>query len=68
MSKLQSFPVLGAFREYFFHMDIEFEHIDQYFHLKDDILSVTSEYDELGIYARADINDAIFQTPKSRTL
>ncbi len=68
LSKLQSFPVLGAFREYFFHMDIEFEHIDQYFHLKDDILSVTSEYDELGIYARADINDAIFLGSKTQTL
>ena len=65
LSKLQSFPVIGAFREYFFHMDIEFDHIDQYFDLKDDILEVTSEYDELGIYARADINDAIFAKAKT---
>lgn len=65
LSKLQSFPVMGAFREYFFHMDIEFDHIDQYFDLKDDILSVTSEYDELGIYARADIKDVIFNPSKS---
>ena len=67
LSKLQSFPVLGAFREYFFHMDIEFDHIDQYFDLKDDILQVTSEFDELGIYARADIKDAIFDHNKTKT-
>ena len=68
LSKLQSFPVLGSFREYFFHMDIEFDHIDQYFHLKDDILSVTSEYDELGIYARADMKDVIFQPAKTEAI
>jgi len=68
LSKLQSFPVIGSFREYFFHMDIEFDHIDQYFDLKDDILSVTSEYDELGIYARADIKDAIFDHLKTKTI
>jgi prephenate dehydratase len=64
LSKLQSFPVLGAFREYFFHMDIEFDHPDQYFNLKDDILEVTKEYEELGIYARADVSDVIFNLKK----
>lgn len=64
LSKLQSFPVLGAFREYFFHIDIEFDHPDQYFHLKDDILEVTKEYEELGIYARADVSDVIFNIQK----
>jgi prephenate dehydratase len=64
LSKLQSFPVLGAFREYFFHMDIEFDHLDQYFNLKDDILEVTKEYEELGIYARADVSDVIFNLKK----
>ncbi len=59
LSKLQSFPVLGSFREYFFHMDIEFDHIDQYFNLKDDILQVTSVFQELGIYARADLSQVL---------
>ncbi len=63
LSKLQSFPVLGSFREYFFHMDIEFDHLDQYFNLKDDILEVISEYEELGIYKRADITD-VFSSQK----
>lgn len=56
MSKLQSFPVLGSFREYFFHLDIEFDHISQYEGLKEDLLGLTFEYEELGIYRRADIS------------
>ncbi|HMQ08217.1 MAG TPA: prephenate dehydratase domain-containing protein [Saprospiraceae bacterium] len=67
LSKLQSFPVLGAFREYFFHMDIEFDHLDQYFNLKDDILEVTSEYEELGIYARADISEILWKSKELKT-
>lgn len=55
LSKLQSFPVLGSLREYFFHLDIEFDHIVQYQGLKDDLLSLTFEYDEIGIYQRADL-------------
>jgi len=63
MSKLQSFPVVGSFREYFFHLDIEFEHISQYFGMKEDLLDLTFEYDELGIYKSADISD-ILKTQK----
>lgn len=59
MSKLQSFPVLGSFREYFFHMDIEFDHISQYLGLKEDLLNLTFEYDETGIYKRADITSIL---------
>lgn len=55
MSKLQSFPVLGQLREYFFHLDIEFDHVDQYANLKEDLLGVTYEYTELGIYKRDNI-------------
>jgi prephenate dehydratase len=54
MSKLQSFPVMGSFREYFFHIDIEFDHLEQYYDLKEDMLALTTEYSELGIYRRAD--------------
>ncbi len=55
LSKLQSFPVIGHLREYFFHLDIEFDHIDQYHGLKEDLLGLTFEYEETGIYKRADI-------------
>jgi prephenate dehydratase len=59
MSKLQSFPVIGSLREYFFHLDIEFDHISQYQGLKDDLLELTFEYDETGIYKRADLSEII---------
>ena len=59
MSKLQSFPVIGSFREYFFHLDIEFDHIDQYLGLKDDLLSITFDYEEIGMYKRADTSAII---------
>ena len=52
MSKLQSFPVLGKLREYFFHLDVEFDHLDQYKELKSDLEDFTHEYTELGIYKR----------------
>lgn len=59
MSKLQSFPVIGSLREYFFHLDIEFDQISQYQGLKDDLLELTFEYDETGIYKRADLSEII---------
>lgn len=59
MSKLQSFPVIGSLREYFFHLDIEFDHIQQYHGLKEDLLGLTFEYDETGIYRRADITSIV---------
>lgn len=61
MSKLQSYPVLGSLREYFFHLDIEFDHISQYFGLKENLLDLTFEYTELGIYKRADLSSIIHQ-------
>jgi len=59
MSKLQSFPVMGQIREYFFHLDIEFDTIDQYENLKSDLLSFTQEYTELGVYRRGSIEGLI---------
>lgn len=56
MSKLQSFPVLGHFREYFFHLDIEFEDVSHFYGLREDLKNLTTEYDELGFYARADMH------------
>ena len=44
---------------YFFHIDIEFDHISQYNGLKEDLLNLTFEYDETGIYKRADITSIL---------
>lgn len=52
MSKLQSFPVLGKLREYFFHLDIEFNNYENYKSLKSDLVQFTHEYTELGVYKR----------------
>lgn len=53
LSKLQSFPVPGKFREYFFHLDIEFDHLSDYYHLSKALGAITTEYKELGMYQRA---------------
>jgi len=52
MSKLQSFPVLGKMREYFFHLDIEFSNYEKYKSLKADLVEFTHKYTELGVYKR----------------
>jgi len=52
MSKLQSFPVLGKMREYFFNLDIEFDNIYNYNNLKAELVDITYAYTELGVYKR----------------
>jgi prephenate dehydratase len=52
MSKLQSFPVLGKMREYFFHLDIEFDSLEDYDKLKTELVKCTHEFTELGVYQR----------------
>lgn len=59
VSKLQSYPVLGKFSEYSFHMDLEFDHISQYHRLKGLIETATTQYQELGLYKKADISAAL---------
>jgi prephenate dehydratase len=56
MSKLQSFPVVGSFGEYFFHLDLEFDHVEQYDSLKESLRSLTYEIEEIGLYKRADVS------------
>ena len=53
MSKLQSYPVAGSLREYFFYIDIEFDHISQYIQLKNELDTLTLEFSEMGVYKRA---------------
>ena len=59
LSKLQSYPVLGRFSEYAFHMDLEFENVDTYYKLKEMLQNETKAFQELGIYKRADISAAL---------
>lgn len=59
LSKLQSHPVLGKLSEYSFHMDLEFESLDQYIALKEILQRETKQYQELGVYRRADISAAL---------
>ena len=57
MSKLQSYPVLGKARQYFFHIDLEFKHLDQYNCLIDRLKNNTLMLEELGIYYKANDYD-----------
>lgn len=57
ISKLQSFPVLGEIDTYYFHLDLEFEHISQYENCLDELRNVSFDLDELGIYKKATIHD-----------
>ena len=54
LSKLQSYPVLGALREYYFHMDLEFDHMEQFDLAFRDISKSIGETSILGIYDRKD--------------
>jgi prephenate dehydratase len=57
ISKLQSFPVLGEFNTYYFHLDLEFDNITQYEDCIEEIRKVSNGLEELGIYKKAVIHD-----------
>lgn len=57
ISKLQSFPVLGEFNTYYFHLDLEFEDIVQYENCIEEIRKVSTGLEELGVYKKAIIHD-----------
>lgn len=57
ISKLQSFPVLGEMNTYYFHLDLEFEKIDQYENCIEEVRSVSIGLEELGVYTKAIIHD-----------
>jgi len=57
LSKLQSFPVLGAPGEYYFFLDLEFERSDKYYVFIKTITPKVLACEELGIYQRANLND-----------
>ncbi len=57
ISKLQSFPVLGLFNTYYFHLDLEFDEISRYESCIADVKQVSSNFEELGVYTKAIVND-----------
>lgn len=52
LSKLQSFPVMGTLREYFFHMDVEFDEYAQFQKFIIAISQLSTESKVLGVYKR----------------
>lgn len=57
ISKLQSYPVLGEMNNYYFHLDLEFDHIQQYENCIEEVKAVSIGLEELGIYTKAHIHD-----------
>lgn len=57
ISKLQSFPVVGHFNNYYFHLDLEFEDIVQYENCIEEIRKASFGLEELGVYKKARIHD-----------
>jgi prephenate dehydratase len=52
LSKLQSFPIPGSDWKYSFHADMEFENIEQFNKVMEDIQSITAELKIYGIYKK----------------
>jgi prephenate dehydratase len=52
LSKLQSYPVPGEINKYYFHLDLEFDSIKQFWTVVDELSKVTQELKVLGIYKR----------------
>ena len=59
ISKLQSYPVLNEISQYYFHLDLEFDHLTQYENAIEEIKGITIALDELGIYKKATIHDSV---------
>jgi prephenate dehydratase len=50
LSKLQSFPIPGSDWLYSFHADMEFESIEQFNHVMENIKPITAELKIYGVY------------------
>ncbi len=59
ISKLQSYPVINEPSQYYFHLDLEFDHLTQYENVIEELKDKTTALDELGIYKKATIHDSI---------
>lgn len=60
MSQLQSFPVLGSPREYYFHLDVEFDSLSQYEQLKEKLTQADMGFHETGVYKRGSLSSIYF--------
>ena len=58
ISKLQSFPIEGNLNKYYFHLDLEFDNIENYKRVIPMIENVTQQLDVLGVYTNG-IQDII---------
>lgn len=52
LSKLQSFPIPGSDWKYSFHADMEFDSLDQFYKVVDDMNKVTDELKIYGVYQK----------------
>ncbi len=50
LNKLQSYPVLGEVNTYYFHLDLEFDDLDDYENCIDDLQEVTDMIEVIGLY------------------
>jgi len=57
LSKLQSYPVLGEVNAYYFHLDLEFEDLDDYELLIEELQNLTLMLEVIGVYKKATIYD-----------
>ena len=55
LSKLQSFPIPGSDFKYSFHADMEFDSVDQFEKIMDDIKPLTAELKIYGVYKNGKI-------------
>ena len=54
LSKLQSFPIPGSNWQYSFHADMEFENVDQFDRVIEEIKPVTEELKVYGVYRKGE--------------
>lgn len=52
LSKLQSFPIPGSEWEYSFHADMEFDTLDQFYKVIDEMKPITAELKIYGVYKK----------------
>jgi len=57
LSKLQSYPVLGELNRYYFHLDLEFDDLNEFEKCMSELHSCTDSLELLGTYQKAEIDD-----------
>lgn len=57
LSKLQSYPVLGELNRYYFHLDLEFDDLNEFEKCMSELQGCTDSLEVLGTYQKAEIDD-----------